>query len=407
LREGIRRALADRLLETGDIEALATFLGVSERTARRWVKEGPPASWSEERLTRFAERLYATSRERETRPLEVQTELERRRQAPVYSEKARRAAARQLGRALGELEGRRPCEKGNWSPRVELAQRFGVRSRRLGRWIESGLVPSEFMPAVMGWAHEEAERALRRMAERGHVEALIDEARSPGQAHQLRGRSGKRAPRVPDLKSGEHVVDNDNESGYAWRLRAETWSTFERIAHWRDWALSRRRPARDLAGPARFWSVMAMCTIYAPKGRSITGGRTASGVSIKRYEGMIRQFERGPDRQRGRDLHLNVSVSSGRRPRGGLAYAVRLFVHAITAEHCEFDQVYVHYILVRNWRQRTAAQKSARYHTWKAKMEQETARIERARKAKRRRQRAASRTQSSRASSRRTPKSPK
>jgi hypothetical protein len=363
-------------------------------------------SWSEARLVSFAERLYRTARERESRPLEVQTELERRRKAPVYSEKARRAAARQLGRALSELEGRRPCERGTWSPRLELAQRFGIRSRRLGRWIESGTVPAEFMPAVMGWAHEEAERALRRIAEQGHVEALIDEARSPAYAHAVGG-VRKRAPRVPDMKTGAHVVDNDSESGYAWTLRAEAWTTFERIGRWRAWALSRRRPARDLAGPARFWSVTAMCSIYAPQGRATTGGRTPSGVNIKRYPGKIRQFERGQDRQRGRDLHLNVPVSSGRLSRGGLARAVELFVQALTVEHCEFDQIYVHYVIVRNWRQRTPAQRSARYHTWKAKMEAETARIERARKAKRRRQRSQARTQSTRTSSRRTPKSPK
>lgn len=420
LREAVRRALADRLLELGGLasteteqgevrpmQALADELGQSERTTRRWLREGPPPSWSEERLVRMAERLYFTSRRREDRPPEVQKELERRRALPVYSHRAREIAAEQLGRALGRLEGRRPCERGTWSPRLSLAQEFGVRSKRLGRWVEAGRVPAEYMPAVSAWAQEQAERELRLIAERGLVEGLIHDARRPGVTHQLKGGERKRAPRVPNVKSGERVVDNDHgEVGYSWTLRVEDWTTFERIQSWAQWAGDRRRPRdhRSDAGAAHNWAVTAMCAIYAPKGRATGLSRTASGKIVKRYEGMFRQFAGTKANKIGADLELNVPVSSQRIHRGGLARAVHLFSQAITFEHCQHDQVYVHYIIVRNWRVRTDKQRQAHYLTWQAKQENLARLAERAREKKKARQREAARKKSLGKRSRRSPR---
>lgn len=344
---------------------------------------------------RFAERLYATTRQRAHHRMPVrseseQRELERRRALPVYALKARQVAADQLRRALHELQERKPCEKGSWSPRLELAREFSIRSRRLGRWLEAGQVPSEFMPQVSDWAEREAERKLRRLAEQGHVEGLIDAARESAWAHRLPGQGRRRAPRVAERKTGEHEVDNDSESGYAWELRVEKWSTFPLIEQWRDWALSRRRPKRPLAGPAPCWSVTAMCSLYDPAGRRTAQTQSRTGRRFRIYVGKKREFGAKKDPQgRGNDLEFNVPVGSGRLGRGSLPYAVKLFVEAVTLEHCELDQIYVHYVIVRNWRQRTFAQRQARYASWKAKQDVALAQKKARRNAQRRAQRRA------------------
>lgn len=291
----------------------------------------------------FAQELFRRAHENAVaRDPEVQAELERRRKRPRFAMEARVAAAQSLARALADLERRRPCEPGTWSPRTELAGELGVTSVRLGRWLTAGHVPEESMPAVSEWLQLRAEAELRAIAERGHVEALIEQAKKPAYAHTLPGAPRKFAAKAPDLKSTEGRTESEEQSGYQWVRRVERWSTFELIDEWCAWAASRRRPPGMLLG--KFWIVTALCSIYHPQGRR--PGKTKS-------PGAIRQFERRTDRQRGNDLSLGVPVSSRMVRRGGLARAVKLFREAMTIEHCEHEQLFVHAVLVRNWRHRT------------------------------------------------------
>lgn len=283
----------------------------------------------------------------QTRPAEVKRELERRRKRPVFSLEARRAAALSLGRALGELERRRACEPGTWSPRASLAGELGVTSVRLGRWLAAGHVPEAFMVEVSAWAEARAEQQIRVIAEQGHVEALIESAKKPQVAHTLPGASKRFAARAPDLFTHEGRTESEEQSGYQWVRRIERWSTFKLIDELCDWAVTRQRPAGLMAG--RYWIVTALCSIYHPRGRR--PGKTKS-------PGAIRQFERKTDRQRGNDLSLGVPVSSRMVKRGGLERAVRLFREAITIEHCEHDHVFVHALIVRNWRHRTETERA-------------------------------------------------
>jgi hypothetical protein len=321
---------------------------VSESAARRLVKEGPPRRWSDERLLRYASELYRRAHgQAEERTQDEREELERRRRRPAYSLEARRAAVEGLRRALAELERRRPCEPGTWSPRSALAQELGVTSVRLGRWLAAGSVPEESMPRASEWAMARAELQLRSIAEQGHVEALIEQAKSPAYAHTLPGAPRKFAAKAPDLKTTEGRTESEEQSGYQWVRRVERWSTFELIDELCAWAGSRKRPAGMLLG--KFWIVTALCTIYHPRGRR--PGKTKS-------PGAIRQFERATDRQRGQNLSLGVPVSSRMVRRGGLERAVKLFRENITIEHCEHDHIFVHAILVRNWRHRTETERA-------------------------------------------------
>jgi hypothetical protein len=380
----VRRALADRLLELGSLEALATELGVSLGTARRLVKQGPPLRWSSARLEAYAQELYRRAHrfESERDPI-VRAELERRRRAPVFATAARVAAVRSLTRALRQLERRRPCEKGNWSPRAELARELGITSVRLGRWIAAGHVPADFMPRVSEWAADQAERELRRIAERGQVEALIEQAKVPAFAHTLPGAPRKFAARAPDLRTHEGRTESEEQSGYQWVLRVEGWSTFELVERLYEWARTRRRPP-GMSQSGRWWIVTALCTIYHPHGRGSGPGRPKS-------PGAIRQFESATDRQRGRDLSLGVPVSSRTVKHGGIERAAKLFRESMTIEHCEQEQVFVHGLIVRNWRDRSETERRNYRQRVAARLANEAALRELGREKRRATKRAAAR----------------
>lgn len=371
--------MSDRRLELGSWAALARSLGVSVRTARRLTLEGPPPRWTEDRLLQFAQALYtqAHQRQQDRDPVADRT-LRQRRQAPVYSETAQRAAAGSLVRALRELEDRRACEPARWSPVVALSDELGVPAARVRRWVTAALVPQAYMDRVTGWAQARADREQTKIAERGRVEALIEEAKRPAFVHTLPGAPRKFAHRAPDLRTGERPTESEERSGYSWDLRVEKWSSFELIESLCAWAASRRRPG-PLAAPARAWIVTALCTIYHPHGRQ--DRKTKS-------PGARRQFEHRRDRQMGRDLSINVPVSSRTVKRGGLSRAVRLFREALTIEHCEHEQVFVHGLVVRNWRWRTESQRRNYRERLMARLENEARLTERDRVAAQARRRA-------------------
>lgn len=327
-----------------------------------------------------AELFRRAHQQEQSRPDEVKREIERRRRRPAFNIEARKAAVLALKRALGELERRRPCEPGTWSPRASLAQELGVTSVRLGRWLRAGNVPEDSMVEVSAWAEARAELQIRQMAEQGHVEALIESAKRPQVAHTLPGAPKKFAARAPGLKTSEGRTESEEQSGYMWTRRVERWSSFPLIDELCEWAASRRRPSGMLVG--RFWIVTALCTIYHPRGRR--PGKTKS-------PGAIRQFERKADRERGKDLSLGVPVSSRTIKRGGLERAVRLFREAMTIEHCEHDQVFVHGVLVRNWRIRSSDEQANYRRRVNARLANEQALAERKREQARAKKREAAR----------------
>lgn len=361
------------MLELGRIELLAAELGVSVGTARRLVRRGPPSRWGEAQLLAYANALYLRAHVIETtRDEAVRVALERKRRAPVYSDEARQGAVRSLGLALDDLERRRPCERGTWSPRAELGRQLLVSSARIGRWMAAGRVPQEFMGRVMSWAQARAEEKMRRQEEQGHVERLIEQAKVPVYVHTLPGAPRKFGARAPDIVSQEGPLDYEETSGYHWALRVEDWSTFERIDLWTAWAASRRRPP-GMRAPGRYWLVTALCTLYHPEGRR-TGKRKSPGAK--------RQFESPADRARGQNMSIGAPISSYLVKTGGLERAARLFHANLLEEHCELDQIYVHAITVRNWRNRSSIERrnyrrrvSARVANEKAlaKREKETA----------------------------------
>lgn len=371
MREGVRRALADRRLELGSIRALAAELGLSESATSRLLKNGPPRRWSEERLTKFAEALYARAdRVSKSRSATERDVLAAKRREPVYSADARVAIVERLRRALAELEGQRACERGTWTPRSALARELGVTSVRLGRWLAAGRVPPESMEAVNDWAQQRAEAELRKISIQARLEELIQASKRPGAAPSLGGAKQKPAARAPDMKTEEGDVDSAKQSGYQWVLRIEEWSSFELIERMCQWARSRKR-REHLARPARRWIVTAFLSKYeSPDSEQRRPWRRG-----KRSPGAYRQFEEPRDREIGRRLQLGAVASSGlvERSEGGLEVAVERFQSAMTSEHCDHELVFVHSVLVRNWRVRGADERKARRERQNAKFWNERA----------------------------------
>jgi transposase-like protein len=324
---------------------------VSASSARRLTTDGPPRSWSERDLEDFAAQLYAradvVSR---TRDPGARAELERRRKLPTYAEAAKVAAAQYLRLVVSELEGRRPCEPGTWSPRSGLARELGVSSVRLGRWLERGRVPSEFMPQYATWAEERAQREIRRIREQAQIEELIQAAKKPELQHTLSGSDAKakQKARAPDLKTGEFRTESEQQSGYQWVLRVEKWCSFELIDAMVAWAEARRRPKGQEFSQSRNWIVTALCNIY---------DRASGNRKGRKSPGAFREFSGARQKERGTHLQLNVPVSSRTVKTGGLARAVRLFRDEMTIEHCDNEYVFVAGLIVRNWRWRTDAER--------------------------------------------------
>lgn len=383
----MRRALADRRLELGTIKALAAELGLSESATSRLLKNGPPRSWDDARLTAFAERLYARAHavSKERSPAERDL-IQAKRKAPVFSDAARVAAARQLAAYLVELEGRRACERGSWTPRAELARELSatsdleVTSVKVGRWIRAGRVSEEGMAGVHEWAQQRAETELRKIALQSRLDELIQASKKPALAPSLAGAKQKQAARAPDMKTTEGPTDSDEQSGYQWVLRIEEWSSFALIERMCQWALGRQRKG-PMARPANRWIVTAFLSLYEPPDAKQRRPDSRRGKRIK-SPGPYRQFEAPRDREIGRNLQLGAVISSGLVTRGGLEHAVNLFREYMTGEHCDHELLFVHSVLVRNWRLRGAEERKARRARANAKFMNELALKEKAKAAR-------------------------
>lgn len=386
----MRRALADRRLELGTIKALAAELGLSESATSRLLKSGPPRNWDDARLTAFAERLYAKAHGVSKARTPAERDLiAAKRKAPVFADAARVAAAGQLARALSELEDRRVCERGTWTPRTELARELGVTSVRLGRWLRAGHVPAESMERVHEWATQRAEAELRRIALQSRLGELIQASKQPGLAPALTGAKQKQAARAPDMATGEGPTESDEQSGYQWVLRVEEWSSFGLIDRMCKWAAVRKRKG-PMARPAHRWIVTAFLSVYEPPDQAQRRPEGRRGKRIK-SPGPYRQFESPRDRDIGRNLQLGAVISSGLVTRGGLERAVDLFRAYMTGEHCDHELLFVHSLIVRNWRLRGEAERKARRDRANAKFMNELALAEKAKARKADKARAAAR----------------
>lgn len=350
--------MRDRRLELGSSRALAAELGMPAGSLRRLIVRGPPPSWPQARLEAFAQQLVfvvaQAEAERRRNPAK-QAIVERRRQQAtvIYTDAARAAALAPIRDALEEYEARSACAFGSWTPRAELAREMGVSSGRIGRWLEAGRVPAAMMPLVSEWAMRRAEQQLQRFARMGLVEELIARAKRPALAHGLPGAPKAQAARAPDLKNHEGVFQSADNVGYQWVRRVEEFSTFERISKLEKWALARRIPPTAKIGRANLWIVTAICTIYDPPDSLAAKDERRQRRRRSKSPGAFRQFERKVDKnQIGRDLMLGAAVSSRTVRRGGLERAVRLWLENMLIEHCENELVFIHGLIIRNWRTR-------------------------------------------------------
>lgn len=349
----MRAALLERRLELGTVKALAAELGLSESATGRMLRRGPPSTWDDARLERFAEQLYAKAHAAAVaRSPGARDVLAAKRKVPAYSMDARVAAIAPLEAALVDLERRAKCEPGSWTPRAELARELGVTSVRLGRWLSSGNVPEESMPRALEWAQQRADAELRRISLKARVGDIIQASKSPAFAHGLPGAPVRQAARAPDMKTGEGPTQSEQHSGYEWVRRVEQWSSFELIDEMCAWASQRQRRG-PMYKPAHRWIVTAFVSIYEPDGLL----RQRRGNRKRRSPGGHRQFERQGERELGRSIELGAVVSSRSVHRGGLKLAVERFREAMTIEHCDSELMFVHSVLVRNWRERTPLEK--------------------------------------------------
>jgi len=325
---------------------------------RRLMAKGPPPSWSEARLVALAQKLVVVATESEKRRRakpELQAMLERRRQqaSVVYTNEARAAALAPIRAALGELEARAACAIGSWTPRAELARELGVSSGRVRRWLEAGRVPAAMMPIVSEWAARRIEQQLMRMARQELVGDLIQRAKRPALSHGLPGAPKAQAARAPDIRDGQGRFENADTVGYRWDRRVEEFATFELISKLEKWALSRVVPPNARIGRAKLWVVTALCSIYDPPDSLAPKDERRQRRRRSKSPGAFRQFERKVDKQQmGRDIMLGAAVSSRTIRRGGIERAVRLWLENMVTETCENELVFIHALIIRNWRRR-------------------------------------------------------
>lgn len=353
--------------------------------------------YSEARLVALSQRLWAhqqaaveerdpvTGEWRSRRSQAERAALEKLRRRPSYALAARTAAVARLRRELQRLESRRPCEKKTWSPRMTLARELGVTSVRLARWLAAGHVPESYMPTFDEWSQLSQQLEERRIREQDQSLQLIEQARKPGYAHTLPGAGRKLARRAPDIRTGEGLFESQENSGYEWRRRVEAWASFELLDDLSLWAKTRVRPAKYTSQRAPYWIVTALVTVLHGRNRK----------SLK-SPGGFRQFGRGSDRALGARLEIGGVVSSGTVPRGGLDRAVKLFAAQMLVEYCEFEVMWIHGIIVRNWRRRTDAQQDA--YRGRAWSRLEVHRVEREQRQERRKKAARKKAQERRRS---------
>lgn len=334
-------------------------------SVRRMIRRGPPASWSEERLVELASRLMrsavASEARRRANPA-LEAVLQRRRQqaAVVYTPAARAAALGPIRQALRELEARSACAIGSWTPRAELARALGVSSVRLGRWLAAGQVPTAMMPLVSEWAMRRVEQELTRMARMQLVQDLIGRAKRPALAHGLPGAPKAQAARAPDLSDHSGPFQSADNVGYQWVRRVEEFAEFSLISRLERWALSRKLPPSAKLGRAKLWIVTAICSIYDPPDSLAAKDERRQRRRRSKSPGAFRQFERKVDKnQVGRDLMLGAAISSRTVRRGGLERAVRLWLENMVIETCENELVFIHGLIVRNWRRRGDRERAA------------------------------------------------
>lgn len=314
------------------------------------MRQGPPSTWSEPELVAFANALYVRAHSAETsRSPGARAELQRRRRQPAYEPEAQVAAAKRLAGELRALRRRRELADGRWSPERELARALDVRTDRLRRWLAKGRVPAAYMAEFDRWAQESAEEQMRSMREQGQVETLLAAAKKPGWAPRLPGSERRRARATPDVRNEHGRVEGESYVGYAWNLRVEAWFSYEGLARWCDWALSLER--RDLPRHARahrLWIVTALTSVLL-----------RPGVKGPKSPGGYRHFGKRSQQAMAARLQIGTPISSGRVERGGLEEAVRRF-------RAEFDEtaslghrIFVHGIVVRNWRVRSASEQAS------------------------------------------------
>lgn len=355
-----------RLLALGSLQALSAELGVSERTARGWAEGRFPRRWSEERALRFATELYATSHASDLK----RSPGERRALAealarPSYSHTALRKAAERLDREL-----RQRAREGRGSA-TELAAELGVASGKLRGWLRRGSVPERYMRDFDGWAQSRADEQFQERVEKERARELIEQAKQPGLAPRLTGETGprRRAKTAPNLKNDEGPAESDAHAGYVWQLRVEAWLTPKGLARLEAWARSRRRDMRNLR-PAPRWCVTALGSVF------LTGG-SGGGPTKRRYPGSTRHFGRVSDREFARRLELGNVWSSGTVKRAGLEVAVRRFHDDIAPQLASGDRIFIHGVIVRNWRVRTGREKADYRQRWRARREIEQAALRR------------------------------
>lgn len=307
---------------------------------------------TEDELVKFAERVFVIANAADkSRDAVTRTTLRARRQAPFFTIEARQAAALRLEREIGVLEVRRPCEPGTWTPRVELARELGVTSVRLGRWLDRGRVPQDFMHVYAGWAARKADAELQLIVRRAKLIDLIEQARTP--QYQEGAASGVRrlAVQAPDIKTSERRTESEDQSGYMWTLNVEQWTTWPLVERLGEWARTRRHPKGFIVG--RYWLVTALASVYAHQLRS---SRRLKGRL--KSPGGFRQFAKQSDAAIARELSIKVPISSRTVTHGGLERAARLFHEMLTIEHCDQELVFIHGMVIRNWRQRNAEEKA-------------------------------------------------
>ena len=293
---------------------------------------------------------------------------------PAMAKKVRlrdRKNAKKRLEAIGKKIAAKEAELGNKrSVAAVMAEQLGVKVSTVRRWLESGQVSEagtyKFLQYELG---EKGDREVERQ-ERKIFEQLLKAGRKPHtirkegerywdakKARWVRVVKTEEAPVVPRFRGSEGYYGGDGTSGYRWNMRVGDYLTPTLLRQMMRMALTvptegfRRRIKRKLPE----WAVFVVVSVlYATDGQRGHPVRSAAGHLYGKNvrSDLEPQFPKHANR-----FVVKDAYSSGNQDT--LPAAVAAFEKRLWPEIKSGDRIYVHGLVVWNFRRRTTDEQAA------------------------------------------------
>lgn len=272
--------------------------------------------------------------------------------------------------AIGKKIAQKEAELGEKrSVAAVMAEQLGVKPSTVRRWLESGQVSEagtyKFLQYELG---EKGDREVERQ-ERKIFEELLKAGRKPHtirkegerywdakQARWVKVMKTEEAPVVPKFRGGEGYYGGDGTSGYRWNTPIRDYLTPTLLRQMMRMALTvpteglRRRIKRKMPEWAVFVVVSVLYAVDGQRGHPV---RSAAGHLYGKNvrSDLEPQFPKHANR-----FIVKDAYSSGNQD--SLPSAVAAFEKRMWPEIKSGDRVYVHGLVVWNFRRRTTSEQA-------------------------------------------------